>query len=208
MNCLTGFYKPDRGAIYFREKNITHLKPDRIARLGVSRMFQHIEVIRELSVTDNILLGRHIHLSYNLIDGFLFYGRAKKAEQEQRDLVDEIVAFLNLEKVRFQLAGALSYGTQKRVELARAIAMRPEVLILDEPTSGMNQQEKEEIMEGIVKVQETLVPTIVLIEHDMRVVMRISHLISVMNLGCLIAEGSPAEIQMNEMVAEAYLGRD
>jgi branched-chain amino acid transport system ATP-binding protein len=208
MNCITGYYPPNEGSVIFQGQDITRLRPDRIARLGIARMFQHIEIISELSVKDNILLGRHIHTNYNISHALLYYGKARQEELRNEQEITEIVSFLQLEDVREKIAGSLSYGTQKRVELARAIAAMPKILILDEPTSGMNQQEKTEIIHAILKVHESFIPSILLIEHDMRVVMEISDRISVMNFGTLIAEGCPGEIQENQLVIEAYLGTE
>jgi len=206
MNCITGYYRPDEGSVFFESKDITRLKPNRITPLGISRMFQHVEVIGQFSVIDNIMLGRHIHLKYNALQSLFFYGKALKEELRQRERTEEILAFMGLEEFRYRSAASLPYGTQKRVELARAIAVEPKLLILDEPTSGMNQREKEEIIQVILKVREAFIRTIILIEHDVKVVMRISDTVSVMNFGHLIAEGPPAEIQKNDLVVEAYLG--
>jgi len=208
MNCITGHYLSQKGSIHFSGKEITHYKPHKISKCGISRMFQHIEIIRELSVTDNIMLGRHIHLHYSLVQALFYYGSARKEEVLNQKIIGETISFLQLGDFRERVAGSLSYGTQKRVELARAIVGTPQLLILDEPTAGMTQQEKEEIMQAILKVHETFIPTIILIEHDMRVVMRISDKISVINFGTLIGEGSPTEIQQNTAVIEAYLGTD
>jgi branched-chain amino acid transport system ATP-binding protein len=208
MNCITGYYNPNEGSIFYKGEEITHLKPHIVARLGISRMFQHIEIIRSLSVRDNVLLGRHTHLDYNLLQGLLYYGRAHREEVRNREEIKEIMSFLQLNGLEEQIAGSLPYGTQKRVELARAIAGRPQMLILDEPTSGMNQQEKEEIIHAVLRVHQSFIPTIILIEHDMRVVMKISERISVMNFGTVIAEGGPKEIQQNDLVIEAYLGTE
>lgn len=206
MNCITGYYRPSGGSVLFKGQEITSLKPDKIARLGISRMFQHIEIIRELSVVDNLMLGKHIQLGYNPLQALLFYGKALREELKQRRKIEEILSFVGLEKFKSRRGGSLPYGTQKRVELARAIAGEPQILVLDEPTSGMNQQEKEEIIEVILDVHKKFIPTIILIEHDMRLVMKISHYVSVMNFGRLIAEGTPKEVQENELVIEAYLG--
>lgn len=206
MNCITGYYGPNEGSIFFKGKEITYFRPDKIARLGISRMFQHIEIIPDLSVIDNVMLGKHIQLQYNTVQALFFYGRALREELKQRGRIEEILSFMGLGEFKYRLAGSLPYGTQKRIELARAIAGDPQVLILDEPTSGMNQQEKEEIIQVILRVHQAFIPTIILIEHDMRVVMKISEYISVMNFGNLIAEGLPHEVQGNDLVNEAYLG--
>jgi branched-chain amino acid transport system ATP-binding protein len=206
MNCITGYYRPNQGSVFLKGQEITHLKPNKIAGIGISRMFQHIEIIREFSVIDNVMLGKHIHLRYNTIQSLLFYGKALKEELRQREKIEEILSFMGLKEFKNKHAGSLPYGTQKRIELARAIAADPQILILDEPTSGMNQQEKEEIIQMILKAHQTYIPTIILIEHDMRVVMAVSEYISVMNFGNLIAEGPPDQIQKNDLVIEAYLG--
>jgi branched-chain amino acid transport system ATP-binding protein len=169
-------------------------------------MFQHIEVVLELSVIDNVMLGRHIHFQYNPVQALFFYGKALKEELKHRREIEETLSFLQLGAFKDRSAGSLPYGTQKRIELARAIVARPEVLILDEPTSGMNRQEKKEIIQIILEMHRTSIPTIILIEHDMRIVMEISDIISVMNFGTVIAEGSPEEVQKNDLVIEAYLG--
>jgi branched-chain amino acid transport system ATP-binding protein len=208
MNCITGYYRPNGGSIFFKGKEITYLKPNKIAEIGIARMFQHIEIVQELSVIDNIMLGKHLHLHYNPIQALFFYGKALNEELTQRGKIEDLLSFMGLEEFKYQIAGSLSYGTQKRIELARAIAEDPQLLILDEPTSGMNQQEKEEIMEVILKVHKTFIPTIILIEHDMRVVMKISDYISVMNFGNIIAQGLPNEIKNNNAVIESYLGTE
>jgi branched-chain amino acid transport system ATP-binding protein len=206
MNCVTGYYRPNQGSVLFKGREITHLKPHKIAKTGISRMFQHIEIVRELSVIDNIMLGRHMHFQYNPVQALLFYGKALKEELKHRHEIEETLSFLQLDAFKYRSAGSLPYGTQKRIELARALVARPEVLILDEPTSGMNRQEKEEIIQMIIEAHRTSVPSIILIEHDMRIVMEISDIISVMNFGVVIAEGTPKEIQQNDLVIEAYLG--
>ncbi len=208
MNCVTGYYNPNHGSVVFAGATITNLKPHKIAKLGISRMFQHIEIVQELSVKDNILLGRHTHMNYNPVQALLYRGKAHAEELRNEKEIAGMISFLQLEEFQDRIAGSLPYGTQKRVELARAIAAMPQVLILDEPTSGMNQWEKEEIVEAIMRVHRSFIPTIVLIEHDMRVVMKISDRISVMNYGMFIAEGKPRDIQRNELVLEAYLGRE
>jgi len=206
INCMTGYYRPNQGSVFFKKSDITFLKPHKIARLGISRMFQQAEIVQELSVMDNMMLGRHIHFKYSTLQALLFYGKARREEGKHRQAIENAMGLLQIEEFKDRMAGSLPYGTQKRIELARAIVEDPEILILDEPTSGMTHQEKEEIIRAVLTVHEKFIPTVILIEHDMRVVMKISDHVSVMNFGKLIAEGSPQEIQQNSSVIEAYLG--
>jgi len=143
INCATGYYRPDDGSVFFKGEDITYFKPNKVARIGISRMFQHIQIVGELSVIDNVMLGKHVHLQYNTLQALLFYGKALQEELKGRKEIEEILSFLMLGEFKDRIAGSLPYGVQKRIELARALATHPQVLILDEPTSGMTRQEKQ-----------------------------------------------------------------
>ncbi len=206
LNCLTGFYRPTKGHIYYKEKDITRMATSKIARLGISRTFQNIELIDALGVTDNLLAARHCFLKYNSFLGFLYYGRALREEARNRAIIEEVIEFLELQEIRKKIVGTLPYGMRKRVELGRALAMQPDVLVLDEPLAGMNLEEKEDLARFILDIFEERTKTIILIEHDMGVVMDISHRVMVIEFGRKIAEGPPSEIARDSAVIRAYLG--
>ena len=211
FNCISGLYKPDSGRIFFKGENIVGLKPHKIAQKGIARTFQNIELFSRMTTMENLMLGRHIHMKTGIWSGSTFYRRGSKAAQEEiahRGRVEKIIDLLDLQSARNQFVGSLPYGTQKLVELGRALALEPELLLLDEPSAGMNSEEKQDLIFWIKDIQDELGVTILLIEHDMKMVMDISDLILVINFGKPITEGRPEEIQTHPEVLKAYLGED
>jgi len=211
FNCISGLYKPDSGRIIFKGKDMAGLKPHRIARKGIARTFQNIELFSWMTTMENLMLGRHVHMKTGVWSGSTFFRRGSKAAQEEikhRERVEQIIDLLDLQSARNQLVRGLPYGTQKLVELGRALALEPELLLLDEPSAGMNSEEKQDLIFWIKDIQDELGVTILLIEHDMRMVMDISDRILAINFGKPIAEGAPEEIQKNPEVLKAYLGED
>jgi branched-chain amino acid transport system ATP-binding protein len=211
FNCVSGLYKPDSGKIYFKGEDITGLKPYRIAQKGIARTFQNIELFSRMTTMENLMLGRHIHMKTGVWSGSTFFRRGSKAAQEEiehRERVERIIDLLDLQSARNQFVGGLPFGTQKLVELGRALALEPELLLLDEPSAGMNSEEKQDLIFWIKDIQDELGVTILLIEHDMRMVMDISDRILAINFGKPIAEGIPEEVQRHPEVLKAYLGED
>jgi len=209
LNCINGLYQPQQGKIFFEGKEVTRLRPYQRAKLGISRSFQKIELFKGMTVLDNIRLGRHIHMKTNLLDGALYLGRTAREEVEHRKFIEkEIIDLLEIEPIRDKVVGMLPYGLQKRVELARALALAPKLLILDEPMAGLNLEEVEDMARFILDVneEERWQVTCLLVEHDMGVVMDISNRVAVLNFGQKIAEGKPEEVQNNPLVLQAYLG--
>ena len=207
FNTISGFYRPTEGSIRLRGQEITRIPAPQRARMGLGRSFQNIALFRGMTVLDNIKLGRHAHLRTNVLDALLYWGRARREEAElRRDIEERIIDFLEIDHIRHAPVSALSYGLQKRVEMARALAMQPEILMLDEPVAGMNREETEDMARFILDVRAEWGVTVLMVEHDMGMVMDLSDHVVVLNFGQVIAQGVPAVVQANPEVSRAYLG--
>ena len=211
LNCINGLYHPQKGNISFEEQEITKFSPHHRAEMGISRTFQKIELFRGMTVLDNIRLGRHIHLKSGIVSGTIYFGKTAREEVKTRKFIEEeIIDLLEIESIRNKTVGMLPYGLQKRVELGRALALNPKILLLDEPLAGLNLEEVEDMARFIldINLEERWKVTCILVEHDMGVVMDISDRISVLNFGNKITTATPKEIQNNPQVIEAYLGEE
>ncbi|WP_199229669.1 ABC transporter ATP-binding protein [Azospirillum sp. TSO22-1] len=209
VNCISGRYRPTSGRVYFNGRDITDMTPNHRASLGIGRTFQNLALFGHMTVLDNIMVGRHHLLKNNFLTGSLYWlTGARKEELAHRREVEEIIDFLEIQHVRKATAGTLSYGLRKRVELARAVALKPDLILLDEPMAGMNLEEKEDMARYIVDLNEEWGMTVVMIEHDMGVVMDISHRVMVLEFGKKIAEGSPEAVLADPRVKQAYLGEE
>ena len=217
LNCASGLYRPQRGRIILHRRDqqgassthdLARSRPHRVARLGVARSFQNIELFGHLTVLENLMLGRHVHMNHRLLPSLLWFGPARNQEVRHREFVEEVIDLLQLQAYRHHHVGSLAYGIQKRVELGRALSLEPALLLLDEPMAGMNAEEKEDMARYILDVHELRGVTVMLIEHDMGVVMDISDRVSVLDFGRLIGDGTPDEVRGNQAVVEAYLGSD
>ncbi len=208
FNCINRYYNLDEGAFIFKGKDIARVSPHVVAELGISRTFQNIELFKNTTVIDNLLLGRHRHRRSNLLVESLFTGSVRRQEIKSREKAEEVIDFLDLQAYRHQLVAGLPYGVQKTVELGRALAMEPELLLLDEPSSGMNMEEMEDLSFWITDIKEELGITILLVEHNMRLVKEISDRVLALNFGVVLANGSPGDVLRHPEVRKAYLGEE
>lgn len=206
LNCITGYYRPQKGKIFFDGRDITRISTHELVKLGIGRTFQNIELFPGMTVLSNMLLARHVHCRYNFGFASLFAPSVRREEVRHRRILEELIDFLEMQPIRNQLVGSLPYGLRKRVELGRALALEPKILILDEPFAGMNLEEKEDMVRFLVELNKGWDQTMILVEHDMSIVMTVSQRIMVLNFGEKLAEGSPEDIQNNPEVTRAYLG--
>ncbi|MEX1178940.1 MAG: ABC transporter ATP-binding protein [Nitriliruptor sp.] len=208
FNCISSVYRPQEGKVEFLGDSLLDRKPDDVAKSGVARMFQNIELFDNLTVLDNLMLGRHQHLDYGSFAGFFYVGKAKQVELENRRIVEDVIDFLEIEAFRKFPVGMLPYGIKKRVELGRALCMEPKLLLLDEPVAGMNVEETEDMARFILDIRAELGLSMIMVEHDMGLVMDLADRVLVVDFGKPIALGSPAEVQRHPDVIRAYLGED
>src|SRR5210317_332026 len=208
LNCISGFYHPTSGDIFFGDHKLNKASPHQVSSLGIARAFQNIELFGGMTVLDNLLLARHQKLHYSILHAVVYFGKASREESKNRQYVEEVIDFMELEPYRKHTVGSLSYGIQKRVEVARALTLGPRMLLLDEPMAGMNIEEKEDMVRFIIDIQKERDATVVLVEHDLGVVMDISDRIYVLDFGEVIGAGRPEEVAANPKVIEAYIGEE
>lgn len=208
LNCISGFYHPTRGMIRFGDYLVSRASPHLVSSWGIARAFQNIELFKGLTVLDNLMLARHRNLRYNFLQALIYMGGASRSEAANRAYVEDIIDFMELEPYRKSTVGSLSYGVQKRIEVARALTMAPELLLLDEPMAGMNIEEKEDMVRFVIDIQKERGISVVLVEHDLGVVMDISDHIYVLDFGQLIGAGCPAEVAKDPKVIDAYIGEN
>jgi len=208
LNCISGFYHPSSGDIFYGEHRLNKASPHQVSNMGIARAFQNIELFGGMTVLDNLMLARHQNLKYNLLQAAIFFGKASRQEAVNRQYVEDVIDFMELEPYRKQTVGSLSYGIQKRVEVARALTLAPRLLLLDEPMAGMNIEEKEDMVRFIIDIQKERDATVVLVEHDLGVVMDISDRIYVLDFGEVIGAGKPNEVVKMPKVIEAYIGEE
>jgi branched-chain amino acid transport system ATP-binding protein len=208
FNCISGVYRPQEGSIRFLGSEILGMKPNRIADLGIARTFQNIELFPQMTVLDNLMLGRHQHIRYGSPAAMIRIGRAAREEERSREVVEGIIEFLEIQQFRKSYVAMLPYGVQKRIELGRALAMEPRLLMLDEPVAGMNVEETEDMARFITDIRRELGIGVILVEHDMRLVMDLADSVLAIDFGRPIAVGTPAEIQAHPDVVRAYLGQE
>ena len=208
LNCISGFYHPTKGEIFYGDHNLTKASPHQVTSLGIARAFQNIELFSGMTVLDNLLLARHQNLKYNLFQAVFYSRKTSDEEAKNRQYVEEIIDFMELEPYRKKTVGSLSYGIQKSVEVARALTLGPDLLLLDEPMAGMNIEEKEDMVRFVMDIQKERHTTVVLVEHDLGVVMDISDIVYVFDFGELIGAGKPDEVAKNSKVIDAYIGEE
>ena len=208
LNCISGFYHPTKGKILYGDQNLSKASPHQVSSLGIARAFQNIELFSGMTVLDNLLLARHQNLKYNIFQAVFYSGKASDEEAKNRQYVEEIIDFMELEAYRKKTVGSLSYGIQKSVEVARALTLGPDLLLLDEPMAGMNIEEKEDMVRFVMDIQKERHITVVLVEHDLGVVMDISDYVYVLDFGEVIGAGQPNEVAANPKVVEAYIGEE
>ncbi|MCD6297745.1 MAG: ABC transporter ATP-binding protein [Deltaproteobacteria bacterium] len=206
LNCITGYYKPQEGQIIFNGEDVTHLSTHHLTKIGIGRTYQNIELFPGMTVLSNMLLARHVHCKYNVGLASIFSKSVRNEEIRHREILEELIDFLEIQSLRKQLVGSLPYGMRKRVELGRALALEPKLLVLDEPFAGMTLEEKEDMVRFLVELNKSWNQTMLLVEHDMSVVMSISKKIMVLDFGVKLAEGSPDFVQNHPQVIKAYLG--